>query len=121
MNKKNKTILASAARTATVAVSGINTGDAPAAYFVLDVTVDGAASAGITWKVDYLDETSGKYVNLLTGASVADVGTTVYKISPALTAAANSIAQEHVPQTLKVTVTHADANAMTYSVGLLLL
>lgn len=120
MDKKNVEILASAARTATVSVSGINTGDAPAAYFVLDVTVDGAA-ASITWKVDYLDETSGKYINLLTGAAVADVGTTVYKISPALTAAANSIAAEHLPQTLKVTVTHADADSITYSVGMLLL
>jgi uncharacterized protein YggE len=120
MNKRHKTILGSAARTATVSVSGIDTGDAPAAYFVLDVTVDGAA-ASITWKVDYLDETSSKYINLLTGAAVADVGTTVYKISPALTAVANSIATEHLPQTLKVTVTHADADSITYSVGMLLL
>ena len=120
MNKKNKTILASAARTATATASGIDTGDAPAAYFVLDVTVDGAA-ASITWKVDYLDETSGKYVNLLTGAAVADVGTTVYKISPALTAVANSVAAEHLPQTLKVTVTHADTDSITYSVGMILL
>jgi hypothetical protein len=120
MNKKTSTILASAARTATVSVSGINTGNAPAAYFVLDVTADPAA-ASITWKVDYLDETSGKYINLLTGAAVADVGTTVYKVSPALASVANSVAQEHLPQTLKVTVTHADADSITYSVSLHLL
>jgi len=120
MDKKVQTILASAERTATVSVSGIDTFDAPAAYFVLDVTVDGAA-ASLTWKVDYLDYASGKYINLLTGAAVAATGTTVYKISPALTAAANSIAQEHLPKTLKVTVTHADADAITYSVGMLLL
>ena len=120
MDKTARTILASAARTATTSVSGINTGDAPAAYFVLDVTADPAA-ASITWKVDYLDEASGKYINLLTGAAVGDTGTTVYKISPALTATSNSIAAEHLPKTLKVTVTHADSDSITYSVGMLLL
>ena len=39
------------------------------------------------------------------------------RIHPSLTAAANTIAKDVLPQALKVTATHADADSITYSVG----
>jgi len=113
-----QTILASAARTATVTVEFKTPPWAIAVYFVLDVTLD-AASASITPNFDAHDRISDKTFTLLDGAAVAAVGTTVYKIGPGLTAAANTVANEYLPEWLSFTMAVADADAITYSLAAL--
>jgi hypothetical protein len=71
----------------------------------------------VTLTIQGRDTTSGKYYTLLAGAAVTSVSTNVYTVAPALTAAANSVANMVVPRTIRVLVTANNANPMTYSVG----
>jgi len=116
MNKQTLTVYESAARTATPAAVVLNTGNAPAIYVIVEVTA-ATATPSVVFTFDLWDPASGTAVNLLTSAAVTAVSSNIYKISPALTAAGNLIAAEHVPQNLKITATHGDADSITYSVG----
>jgi hypothetical protein len=45
------------------------------------------------------------------------VATTVLKVGPGLTAAANLVANDMIPSIWRVIVTHGDTDSATYSVG----
>lgn len=81
---------------------------------ILDVTVAGIAS--LTVAINAKDVASGKYYNLLTGVAVITNSTNVYRIGPALAAAANAVANAWVPRLFQVVVTQAGGPA-TYSLG----
>ncbi len=86
---------------------------------VLNVTSAGTGS--ITLEIDGKDPASGTYFALLVGAAVTTVGTTVYRVYPGLTAVANATASDVLPRTWRIKVTANNANAMTYSVGAVVL
>jgi hypothetical protein len=67
--------------------------------------------------VDALDSLSGKAVNLLTSAAITAVSTTTLNIGPGLTAAANLVANAFLGDSVRVTLTHGDADSITYSVA----
>lgn len=113
---QDQTILASGARTTTQTGSDISVVGCNAAIVTLDVTTAGTGS--ITVLIEGKDTISGKYRTLLTGAAVTTVTTNVYKVGPTVAASANAIAQDYMPSTIRVTVTHNNANTITYSVGL---
>lgn len=50
------------------------------------------------------------------GAAVTGIGTYVYKIMPWATPLANEATADILPRTSHVTVTHANADSITYSV-----
>jgi hypothetical protein len=88
---------------------------AKALVLTLDVTAAGTGSITVT--INRKDWASGKYTTLLAGLPVTANGTNVYKVSPLLPAAANSIAQDLIGQAIQIVVTANNANPMTYSVG----
>lgn len=109
--------LASAARTTTQTINGTNY-NGRGISVILDMT---AIGAGATWTVsiDATDGTSGKFVNLLTGAAVAGNGTTMYRVYPGLTAVANVDANGFVPRSYRVQVTvGGTAASSTFSLGI---
>lgn len=53
---------------------------------------------------------------ILTSAAITGAGLTVLRISPHLTAAANTIAKDILPGAIKITATHADTDSITYEV-----
>jgi hypothetical protein len=115
---QNFSIYASAARTATPDTQEF---ELPAGTkygnFILDVTAVTATPA-LTFKVEGVDRVSGKVYSVLTaGSAVATVSTTVYKVGPGLTAAAGSIANDFLPQVIRVTVTHGDTDSATYTLA----
>lgn len=114
-------LLASAARTATPAAADLTNFGARGIRVVLDITVDTGGLGSVTVAINGKDPASGKYYNLLTSASKSAVATTVLVVYPTITASANLIAQDVLPQTFQITVTHGDANPLTYSVGYSLL
>lgn len=80
---------------------------------VLDITVNGGATVAVIIKG--VDPVTKKLYTILTGANVVSTNnTTVYRVSPHLTAASN-IAQDLVPKTVHITVT--TTAAATFSVG----
>jgi hypothetical protein len=110
------TALASAARTATTSSAALSNMDKKGIHVVLDVTVN-PSSASIVLKIEGQDVLSGKYYTILEGAAVTATGTTVYKVFPGAAVVANSVANDIIPKTFRITVTHADSDSMTYSVG----
>lgn len=113
---KTVTVYASAARTATPTAVTLPAGR----YNYLNLTIDATAvtaTPSVVVTVDALDPVSGKYYNLLTSAAITAISTTVLRIGPTLTAVANLAANHALPDTIRVTMTHGDADSITYSVG----
>lgn len=111
-----QTVYASAARTATPTAVSLPTRRAKALYVVFDATAI-TATPSIVCTVDGYDSLSNSYWNLLTGAAVATAVKTVYRIGAGLTAAANLTVLDYLPDTVRITMTHGDADSITYSVS----
>lgn len=113
-NKEVQEIFASAARTATVSAT-ISTRSSQGLIFI-DVTA-AAVTPSVVFTIAGVcpSEKSTEYT-ILTSAAITGTGLTVLRISPHLTAAANTIAKDILPQAIKVTATHADTDSITYSV-----
>lgn len=111
-----QTVYSSAARTATPTAVVLNTRRASGLYFVIDATAI-AATPSVVPTIDMVDSVSGKFVNLLTGAAITAVSTTLLKIGRGLTAAANLAVLDFLPDQVRVTMTHGDADSITYSVS----
>lgn len=113
--------LALLSRTATNSTADFTNYGHDSMIVVFDLTVAHASGSDIKCKIEAKDPASGKYYTVLESASVTTVSTNVYRISPQLTAAANTIAKDIMPVTFRFTMTHANANATTYSVGYMLI
>ena len=111
-----QTIYASAARTATPTAVNVASKGRQRLHLVIDVTAV-AATPSVVATIDGYDSLSGKYYNLLTATAITATGTTVLKIGPGLAASANSSATDFLPGTWRLTMTHADADSITYSVA----
>jgi hypothetical protein len=113
-NNQSAVELASAARTTTQTGADRTNHNSRALHVVVDVTVAGTGS--ITPKIQGKDA-NGIYYDLLVGTAIIANGTTVLKIGPGITAAANAAASDFVPRTFRIVVTADNANPVTYSVG----
>lgn len=85
-------------------------------YLIIDVTAVTATPA-LTVTVDGVDRLSGKTFNLITSTVIATAVTTVLKIAPGITVAANLAVALALPGIFRVTVSHGDADSATYSVS----
>jgi len=86
------------------------------AHIIFDVTaiVD---TPSVVVTMDGFDFGSETWYNLLTSAAVVGASLNVYKIHPDFTAVANLVAKEGIPYLWRVILTHADADSITYSLG----
>ncbi len=117
MNLKYSTAYASAARTATpTAVVMTPSAEGKVLHLVINVTAV-TSTPSVVPTIDYIDELSGAAYNILTGAAITATGTTVLKIGLGLTAAANTVANDALGNVVKLTMTHGNANSITYSVS----
>lgn len=112
-----RVLLASAQRTATPTDVTQNNPQYRGVHVAVDVTDVGAASPSITPKIQGFDAASSTWYDLLVGAAITATGTTVLKVYPGITASANVSASDVLPARWRVRVEHADADAITYSVG----
>lgn len=115
-----KTLFASAARTTA------QTGDDQTnlGYRGLHVVIDIIAVAGtpaLTFTLQGKDRVSGKYYTLLASAALGSVATTVLRLYPDLTAAANVTVNDVLPECWRLIVGVGTADSVTYSVGVSLL
>lgn len=111
-------IYPSAARTATpTAVDiSIDAQNATALLLLIDVTAVGVTPSVVP-TIDGVDTLSGKLFNLLTGAALTAVVTRRLSVGPGLVVAANLTANEHLPDKVRITMTHGNAVTITYSVS----
>lgn len=108
----------SAARTATPAAAVLDLVRIRALIVVIDVTAIGPAPSVVP-TIDAIDVASGKAWNLLTGAALTAItGATprVLRIAPGITVAANLAAADLVPERIRITMTHGNADSITYTV-----
>jgi hypothetical protein len=61
------------------------------------------------------------YYTILASAAVTGTGTTVLRVFPGATNAANTVANDQLPALWRVNAVHGDADAITYSVNAVLL
>lgn len=102
---------------ATASQSGADVDNASGkfAHVVIDITSITGAAPTATFTVQGKDPVSGKYYTILASAALNAIGTTVLKIGPGLTAAANLVANDIMPRKFRVicttggTVTDLDA------------
>jgi hypothetical protein len=110
-------VYASAARTATPDTIELELPrGSQYAHVVIDATAV-TATPSVVFTVSGVDRVSGKVYTLLASAAVTATGTTVLRIGPGLTAAANLVANDVLPPVIRFTATHGDADSITYSVG----
>ena len=83
---------------------------------MIDVTAI-SATPSVTFTIQGKDDLSGKYYTILASAAITGTGTTVLRVYPGLTAAANLTANDVLPGTWRLITTHGDADSITYSVG----
>jgi hypothetical protein len=113
---KAATILASAARTATVSSADQTNLEYRGAQFIIDVTAI-TATPSVVFTIEGKDALSGIYYPLLVSVAITATGTTILRVYPDLNASPNSVASDILPVTWRITATHADADSITYSVG----
>lgn len=109
-------VFPSGARTATVSSPDRTNLNGTGMILVIDCTAI-SASPSVTFTIEGKDPASGKYYTILTSAAITGTGTTVLRVHPDLTAAANTVAKDMIPAVWRVTATHGDADSITYSVG----
>ena len=113
---RSVTVLASGARTATVASADFVTDAVRGIHVIIDVTAV-TSTPSTTFTLQGKDPASGQYYTLLASAALTGTGTTVLKVFPGATASANAAANDCLPAVWRVNCTHGNANSMTYSVA----
>jgi hypothetical protein len=116
LNKRAIRVYESEARTASPTANGIDSAYARGVHVVIDVTAV-AATPSVTPSIEGYDTLSGKWYTLLTGSAITATGTTVLKVYPGITAVANAAASDVIPNRIRVSMTHADADSITYTVA----
>ncbi len=116
MDKYNKSIFPSEVRTASSNVE-IEDRFVQGIHVVINTTLD-AAAASVVPTIDGYDPLSDTWYNILTAAAVTAVGTIVLRVHPDLLAVANLTAQDFLPRVYRVVMTHADGDAITYSINI---
>jgi hypothetical protein len=122
--KHNSLILASAARTASPTVPSLDqallnasTQNMSDIHIVIDVTLD-AAAASVQPALEAYDDVSDSWYALVTApAAITAVGTTTIRYGENTPVLANQSNQGFIPSVIRLTLTHADTDAITYSVS----
>lgn len=115
MSNFTKTIYESAARTADPEIKDQANTTGRGLHLVIDVTAV-TATPSVTFTIQGKDPVSGKVWTILASAAITAVGTTILKVYPGLTAAANAAANDVLPPTWNVKAVHGDADSITYTV-----
>jgi hypothetical protein len=121
-NNLDGTALASAARTGTTSSADITNYNGDGALVILRVSVVPGTAPSLTLAVEGKDPASGVYYALNAApTAVTAVGTYVYEVGEGASGAAGGGVTQRtagqLPRTFRVTVTHGNANSVTYSVG----
>lgn len=114
MCKEFRPIIDSGARTA--ATTGTAAIDSTQGLFFIDVTALTAGASLVFTISGQCPADSATSYTILTSAAITATGLTVLRVSPHLTAAANTIAKDILPQAVTVSVAPADSKSVTYSV-----
>lgn len=112
------TLFASAARALAQAYNSSDVVNLSARGVRLFINVTAAtATPSVVPTLEVKDPVSGVYTAVLTGAAITGTGHTVLTLYPGATVAAGVTLSNHIGKTWRLTMTHADTDSITYSVG----
>lgn len=111
------TLLASAARTATISSSDQTNYNGRGVRVFINVSVVPGAAPSLVPTIEVKDPVSGVYTAVLTGAAIVAVGHTVLTLFPGVTVAANLAVSNALGKIWRLTITAGNANSATYSAG----
>lgn len=111
--------LASAARTTATTFNFSPAEDAVALTVVIVSTAQGAAPS-LTFNVEAFDDASSTWIPILASAVVTAAGTRVLRVDPRTPLIANLVAQCALFPKMRLNIAVANADSLTYSVGLIL-
>lgn len=126
MAHESKTLLASAARTATHNTDPQTNLLHRGLHLIVNVTAF-SATPSLVVTIQGQGPASGTWYNLLVGTAITDVtiGTPpaayVYKVYPGIATVSGGAASDVLPHAWRVLFTHGDADSITYSAGVNLL
>jgi hypothetical protein len=106
----------SAARTATPTAAVVAIDENVNDMEIVIAVTAATSTPSTVFNVEGADDLGTWYL-LLASAAIVGVGTTVLRLGPAVTAAANVAAQTVLPRHVRVRPVHGNANSQTYSVG----
>ena len=113
-NNIQGTLLTSAERIASIDSADQINYNGHGVHVILDVTaIDATPSIVLTIEGK---DAAGNYYTILQGAAVVGVSVNVYKVAPWCQNVANVSVADLLPREWRVTVTHADADKITYGV-----
>lgn len=115
-NNTDITVLASAARTATNQSADQTNYNGRGLHLVINVTA-ASATPSVVFTIQGKCALSSAYYTILASVAITGTGTTVLRVFPGATAAANAAANDIIPRTWRIDATHADADSITYSVS----
>ena len=118
MQPKSVQIRPTAAYTAATDIALDNLNGAHYLDLVIDITAYTAGSLTVT--VQGVCPVSSKKYTLIASAALAAAATTVLRLGPALTAAANLTVNYACPPKMNVNIAVGDATAITYSISAVL-
>lgn len=110
----DNTIYASAARTADPTAVDQTNYNGRGLHVVIDVTAV-TATPSVVFTIQGKNSLGVVYT-ILASAAITGTGTTVLKVYPGLTGAANAVANDVLPRTWNIKAVHADTDSITYSV-----
>lgn len=110
-----KTLLASAARTATVATADQRNRAHQGVRIHIKATA-AAATPSVVFTIQGKDAITGDYYTLLASAAVTGISETFLLVYPTVTASANAVANNVLPASWRVNCVAADADSITYTV-----
>jgi hypothetical protein len=109
-------VLPSAARTADPDTQELEVTGFRGLHLTIDATA-AAATPSVVVTILGVDRISGKTYTILASAAITGTGTTVLKVGPGLTAAANLVANDVLPPVIRISAVHGDGDSLTYSIG----
>jgi hypothetical protein len=114
------TVLASAARTASVDSDTFSNDGHKGVVVIIDATAS-AATPSVVFTIQGYSPLGNDYYTILASAAVTATGQTILRVYPGLTAAANTHANDILPPQWRVSAVAGDADSLTYSVAALLI
>lgn len=117
VNKSTEVLLPLVARTGTPTANAMDNVSINNLTIIITVTAI-TATPSVVPVIEARDPASEDYYPLLTGAAITGTGTTVMKVGPDMPITANLSAQDMIPKDIRFRFAHADADSITYSVGL---
>ncbi|MCL6542045.1 MAG: hypothetical protein K6T87_15930 [Roseiflexus sp.] len=110
------TVLSSAVRSSTTNSSDFINQNGRGLKVVFNITAVPGTDT-VTLSIEGKDPLSGVYYTIFSGAAESSIGTKVYTIYPGIPIVENVSANDILPRTWRVKVTHSAGTNFTYSVG----